>query len=34
VSTGDLSIRVIDLPKRAMIDAPVQEQMIVELYSK
>jgi small subunit ribosomal protein S4 len=34
VSPGDLSIRVIDLPKRAMIDTPVQEQLIVELYSK
>lgn len=27
-------IKILSLPERAMIDAPVQEQMIVELYSK
>jgi small subunit ribosomal protein S4 len=27
-------VRVIDVPVRSQIDAPVQEQMIVELYSK
>ena len=32
--TGELRIRVADLPSRAMIDTPVQEQLIVELYSK
>jgi small subunit ribosomal protein S4 len=31
---GDLRIRVLDEPAREMIDVPVQEQMIVELYSK
>jgi small subunit ribosomal protein S4 len=31
---GPLSIRVNDLPARQMIDTPVQEQLIVELYSK
>jgi small subunit ribosomal protein S4 len=34
VNTGDLSVRVIDFPVRQMIDAPVREQLIVELYSK
>jgi small subunit ribosomal protein S4 len=34
VSRGDLSITVTDLPSRQMIDTPVQEQLIVELYSK
>ncbi|MDQ3974490.1 MAG: 30S ribosomal protein S4 [Actinomycetota bacterium] len=29
-----LEIRVADLPKRNQIDVPVQEQLIVELYSK
>ncbi|MBA2577520.1 MAG: 30S ribosomal protein S4 [Euzebyaceae bacterium] len=29
-----LQISVLDLPKRAQIDVPVQEQLIVELYSK
>ncbi|HKJ55858.1 MAG TPA: 30S ribosomal protein S4 [Nitriliruptoraceae bacterium] len=27
-------IKILSMPERAMIDAPVQEQMIVELYSK
>src|SRR5680860_1487564 len=27
-------VKVLSLPERSMIDAPVQEQMIVELYSK
>ncbi len=27
-------IKILSLPERSMIDAPVQEQMIVELYSK
>jgi small subunit ribosomal protein S4 len=31
---GELRIRVLDEPVREMIDVPVQEQMIVELYSK
>lgn len=31
---GELRIRVLDEPAREMIDVPVQEQMIVELYSK
>jgi small subunit ribosomal protein S4 len=31
---GELSITVTDLPSRQMIDTPVQEQLIVELYSK
>jgi small subunit ribosomal protein S4 len=30
----ELSVRVNDLPSRQMIDTPVQEQLIVELYSK
>jgi small subunit ribosomal protein S4 len=30
----ELSLRVNDLPSRQMIDTPVQEQLIVELYSK
>jgi small subunit ribosomal protein S4 len=34
VDTGQLLIRVTDLPARPMIDTPVQEQLIVELYSK
>jgi small subunit ribosomal protein S4 len=34
VDAGQLLIRVTDLPARAMIDTPVQEQLIVELYSK
>jgi small subunit ribosomal protein S4 len=34
VNQGDLSITVTDLPSREMIDTPVQEQLIVELYSK
>jgi small subunit ribosomal protein S4 len=32
--TSTFQVRVIDLPVRSQIDAPVQEQMIVELYSK
>ena len=31
---GDLRITMLDEPTREMIDIPVQEQMIVELYSK
>jgi small subunit ribosomal protein S4 len=31
---GDLRITVVEEPAREMIDVPVQEQMIVELYSK
>ncbi|HVM11542.1 MAG TPA: 30S ribosomal protein S4 [Actinomycetota bacterium] len=34
VNKGQLSVRVADLPQRVMIDTPVQEQLIVELYSK
>jgi len=34
VNKGELSVTVDDLPARAMIDTPVQEQLIVELYSK
>ena len=34
VDPGRFAIRVTDLPGRQMIDTPVQEQMIVELYSK
>jgi small subunit ribosomal protein S4 len=34
VNRGDMSITVTDLPSRQMIDTPVQEQLIVELYSK
>jgi small subunit ribosomal protein S4 len=34
VDTRGLRITVRDLPGRAMIDTPVQEQLIVELYSK
>jgi small subunit ribosomal protein S4 len=34
VDTSGLRITVRDLPGRAMIDTPVQEQLIVELYSK
>ena len=32
--TGKLQISVVDLPARAQIDVPVQESLIVELYSK
>jgi small subunit ribosomal protein S4 len=31
---NDFKITVLDKPMRSQIDAPVQEQMIVELYSK
>lgn len=31
---SEFKVTVVDLPIRAQIDAPVQEQMIVELYSK
>jgi small subunit ribosomal protein S4 len=31
---GKLQISVLDLPNRGQIDVPVQEQLIVELYSK
>jgi small subunit ribosomal protein S4 len=34
VDTAGLRISVRDVPGRAMIDTPVQEQLIVELYSK
>jgi small subunit ribosomal protein S4 len=34
VDTAGLQISVRDVPGRAMIDTPVQEQLIVELYSK
>ncbi len=34
VSKDDVSVTVNDLPMRQMIDTPVQEQLIVELYSK
>jgi small subunit ribosomal protein S4 len=34
LNRGELSITVTDLPSRQMIDTPVQEQLIVELYSK
>jgi small subunit ribosomal protein S4 len=34
VNGGDRRIAVLDLPNRAQIDTPVQEQLIVELYSK
>jgi small subunit ribosomal protein S4 len=30
----ELNVRVVDLPERNQIDAPVQEQLIVEYYSK
>jgi small subunit ribosomal protein S4 len=33
-NTSDLSVRIIDQPSRQMIDTEVQEQLIVELYSK
>ena len=32
--TGKLQISVLDRPARAQIDVPVQESLIVELYSK
>jgi small subunit ribosomal protein S4 len=34
VNAEEYSVDVSDLPARAMIDTPVQEQLIVELYSK
>jgi small subunit ribosomal protein S4 len=34
VNAEEYSVVVSDLPARAMIDTPVQEQLIVELYSK
>jgi small subunit ribosomal protein S4 len=34
VNATEYSVFVSDLPARAMIDTPVQEQLIVELYSK
>jgi small subunit ribosomal protein S4 len=34
VDTSGLRIAITDLPTRHMIDTPVQEQLIVELYSK
>ena len=34
LEAGELRIRVLDEPARELIDVPVQEQMIVELYSK
>ncbi len=34
VNNADRTVTVIDLPNRAQIDTPIQEQLIVELYSK
>ena len=34
VNRSDLSAKVIALPNRDQIDAPVEEQLIVEFYSK
>ncbi|MBW3590935.1 MAG: 30S ribosomal protein S4 [Actinobacteria bacterium] len=34
LEAGELRISVLSVPAREMIDVPVQEQMIVELYSK
>jgi small subunit ribosomal protein S4 len=34
VNADDRQITVVELPNRAQIDTPVQEQLIVELYSK
>jgi small subunit ribosomal protein S4 len=34
VNAEEYSVVITDLPARAMIDTPVQEQLIVELYSK
>jgi small subunit ribosomal protein S4 len=34
LEAGELRITVLAEPAREMIDVPVQEQMIVELYSK
>ncbi len=34
VNVGERRISVTDLPNRAQIDTPIQEQLIVELYSK
>jgi small subunit ribosomal protein S4 len=34
VNADDRKIVVLDLPNRAQIDTPIQEQLIVELYSK
>ena len=34
IDRGKKKINVIDLPNRAQIDTQVQEQLIVELYSK
>jgi small subunit ribosomal protein S4 len=34
VNADDRSVSVLELPNRAQIDTPVQEQLIVELYSK
>ena len=34
LDTDKLQITVLDLPIRKQIDVPVQEQLIVELYSK
>lgn len=34
VSASDLSVSVVDMPSREYIEIPVEEQLIVELYSK
>ena len=34
VNAPDRSITVLELPNRAQIDTPIQEQLVVELYSK
>jgi small subunit ribosomal protein S4 len=34
INTEERKITISDLPSRAQIDVPVQEQLIVELYSK
>ena len=34
VNRDALSVKVINLPEREQIEAPVDEQLIVELYSK
>ncbi len=34
VAKDSRTISIIDLPNRAQIDTPIQEQLIVELYSK
>lgn len=34
LNRDELSVKVVNLPERAQIDAPVEEQLIVEFYSK